>query len=121
MTAKVYPALRFGDADAGRRWLEEALGFEEHRVYRGDDGAIVHAELRLGDDIVMFGPGEPSRGEASGGTVYIAVDDVDAAFERAKAAGATVVRGLRDTDYGSREFAISDPDGRAWSIGTYRP
>jgi uncharacterized glyoxalase superfamily protein PhnB len=116
MTAKLYPALRFGDADAGRRWLEEALGFEEHHVYRGDDGAIVHAELRLGEDIVMFGPGE-----ASGAGVYVAVDDVDAAFERARAAGATIVRELRETDYGSREFAVSDPDGRTWSVGTYRP
>jgi uncharacterized glyoxalase superfamily protein PhnB len=46
-------------------------------------------------------------------------DDPDAIFARATAAGARVVRGLRDEDYGSRGFTVADPDGNLWSFGTY--
>jgi uncharacterized glyoxalase superfamily protein PhnB len=50
-----------------------------------------------------------------------AVDDPDALHDRAKEAGATIVRELADQDYGSREFTASDPEGNLWSFGTYRP
>lgn len=116
MDTKLYPTLRFRDADAGLQFLKDAFGFEEHSVYRSDDGRIRHAELALGGDIVMFGEGDPGDNG-----VYIAVEDADAAFAAAKAAGATITRELADTDYGSREFSCRDRDGHAWSIGTYRP
>jgi uncharacterized glyoxalase superfamily protein PhnB len=113
---KIYPALRFRDAEAGRRWLVDAFGFNEHEVVRDAAGDIVHAELKLGDDIVMFGSGDPAK---TG--VYIAVDDVDRSYERVRAAGAEIVRELEETDYGSREFTVRDADGYEWSVGTYRP
>jgi len=53
--------------------------------------------------------------------IYIVVDDVDARFERAKAAGAEVVMPPQDLDYGSREFAGRDPEGHLWRFGTYSP
>lgn len=56
------------------------------------------------------------------GSVYIVVDDADAAdalHERAVAAGATITQGLRDEDYGSRGFTCRDPEGVYWSFGTY--
>ena len=62
--------------------------------------------------------------QAAGGVtalVYIAVSDADAVFERATRAGAEVVMPLTDTDYGSRDFSIRDPEGHVWSFGTYRP
>jgi uncharacterized glyoxalase superfamily protein PhnB len=49
------------------------------------------------------------------------VPDADAVYTRAQAAGATIVRSLRDTEYGSREFAVNDPEGHSWSVGTYDP
>ena len=52
--------------------------------------------------------------------VYVVCDDPDALFERATAAGAEVVRGLKDEDYGSRGFTVRDPEGNLWSFGTYR-
>jgi uncharacterized glyoxalase superfamily protein PhnB len=52
--------------------------------------------------------------------VYIVCDDPDSLFERATGAGAEVVRGLRDEDYGSRGFTVRDPEGNLWSFGTYR-
>jgi uncharacterized glyoxalase superfamily protein PhnB len=51
---------------------------------------------------------------------YVVTDDPDGLFSRAAAAGATVLRELHDTDYGSRDFAVIDPEGNHWSFGTYR-
>jgi uncharacterized glyoxalase superfamily protein PhnB len=115
-TPNVYPFMRFADPDAGLAWLSEAFGFEELEIHRGDDGAVVHAEMSLGPGIVMFGPGEP----ASQG-VYVGVEDADAHYEQAKAAGAEIVREIEDTPYGSREYTAKDPEGHVWSFGTYRP
>jgi uncharacterized glyoxalase superfamily protein PhnB len=53
--------------------------------------------------------------------LYVVVDDPDALHDRAAAAGADIVTGLTDQDYGSREFAARDPQGNVWSFGTYRP
>ena len=58
---------------------------------------------------------------AGGGLVYVAVDDVDSLYERARGAGADVALELMDTDYGSRDFTLRDPEGTLWSFGTYRP
>ena len=115
-TPNIFPFMRFADADAALEWLSQAFSFKELVVYRSDDGEIHHAEISLGPGIVMFGPGEPtSQG------VYVAVEDVDAHYERAKAAGAEIVRDIEDTDYGSREYTARDPEGHVWSFGTYRP
>jgi uncharacterized glyoxalase superfamily protein PhnB len=51
---------------------------------------------------------------------YVVTDDPDGLFGRATAAGAEVLAGLHDTDYGSRDFAVRDPEGNRWSFGTYR-
>jgi uncharacterized glyoxalase superfamily protein PhnB len=115
-TPNMFPFLRFDDPDAALAWLARAFGFKEHVVYRGDEGSVQHAEIELGPGIVMFGPGDP----ASQG-VYVAVEDVNAHYERAKAAGAEIVREIEDTDYGSREYTARDLEGHVWSFGTYRP
>ena len=117
-TPNVYPFLRYADADAALEWLGRAFGFREVAVHRGDGdtGQLHHAEIALGPGIVMFGQGDPDdRG------IYVAVDDADAHYERAKAAGAEIVRELEDTPYGSREYTARDPEGNVWSFGTYRP
>ncbi len=118
-TPNIYPFLRFADADAALEWLRRAFGFEERVVYRGGDdetGPIHHAEISLGPGIVMFGPGDPDEHG-----IYIAVDDADAHYEQAKAAGAEIVREIEDTDYGSREYTARDLEGNLWSFGTYVP
>ena len=53
-------------------------------------------------------------------STYVVTDGPDALFDRATAAGAEVVRDLRDEDYGSRGFTVRDPEGNLWSFGTYR-
>jgi uncharacterized glyoxalase superfamily protein PhnB len=113
----IYPFLRYVDAASALEWLKTAFGFGELAVHReGDDGPIHHAEISLGPGIVMFGQGD--HGDHG---IYVAVDDADAHYERAKAAGAEIVRELEDTDYGSREYTARDPEGNVWSFGTYRP
>jgi uncharacterized glyoxalase superfamily protein PhnB len=124
---KLYPTLRAQDAGALIRWLQDALGLEERVVYR-DGEAVVHAELGHGEDIVMLGSVrhgasafQDAAPPAGSGSVYLAVEDADALFARATAAGAEVVVDLHDTDYGSRDFTVRDPEGNLWSVGTYGP
>ena len=106
----VFPTLRYKDASAALEWLVRAFGFEEKAVYRGEDGAIQHAELRLGTGMIMFGQhrqgwigSKPPDSFASPQSIYVVVDDPDAHHDRAVNAGAQVVRELADEDYGSRE------------------
>jgi uncharacterized glyoxalase superfamily protein PhnB len=125
----IFPFLRYDDPSAALKWLVDVLGFEEHQVDRRADGSIQHVELRLGHGIVMFGAaGDDAMGMkstralgASSQGVYIVVADPDARFARAEAGGAEILFGLRDQDYGSREFAVRDPEGNIWSFGTYQP
>ncbi len=125
----IFPALRYRDANAAIAWLGQAFGFTEQAVHRGEDGAVHHAELAFGGDLIMLGQfredgvlgGHPPDPLASTGGLYVAVDDPDAHHDRAKAAGAQIVRELTDQDYGSREYSARDPEGNLWSFGTYRP
>jgi uncharacterized glyoxalase superfamily protein PhnB len=131
----VWPTLRARDARGLIRFLVEAFGFEEAAVYGegdADGGQVGHAELLwpLGGGI-MLGSARPAedREPASGDSwslrpgssgIYVVAEDVDALFARAIAAGAAVLREPADTDYGSRECAVRDPEGNRWSFGTYR-
>lgn len=128
----IMPALRYRDAPAAIDWLCQVFGFERHAVYANPDGTIGHAELTLGGGMIMLGSqknDEYARGFKSpqevGGvetrSAYIVVPDADAAFARAQNAGATILRPLQNTDYGSREFSVKDPEGHSWSVGTYDP
>jgi uncharacterized glyoxalase superfamily protein PhnB len=125
----IFPALRYADADAALAFLTTAFGFTEKEVHRGEDGAIVHAELRYGPGIVMVGQyrdggwmgGTAPEPLASDVSTYVVVADPDAHHDRAKAAGASIVRELDDTDYGAREYSARDPEGNLWSFGTYDP
>jgi uncharacterized glyoxalase superfamily protein PhnB len=115
----VWPTLKARDARGLIRFLVDAFGFEETVVY-GDGDRVEHAELAwpLGGG-VMLGSAD-GLGDSDGSlTVYVVTDDTDALYERAKAAGAEVIREPNDTDYGSRDASFRDPEGNRWSFGTY--
>jgi uncharacterized glyoxalase superfamily protein PhnB len=112
------PYLTFRHGEESLRFLVEGLGFEPITV-QAADGVIAHAELRRGDVVVMGGSGKAQVGAAPG--LYLVEADVDAAFERATAAGADVVFGPEETEWGTRRARFRDPDGHEWSIGTYEP
>jgi uncharacterized glyoxalase superfamily protein PhnB len=120
--ATIIPTFRYDDARAAITFLKDAFGFEEHAVYE-QDGAVAHAELKLGDAYIMLGEHREEGGDLAygGSTTYVVIDDPDAHHARAVAAGAEIVRPLTDQDYGSREYAAKDPGGNVWSFGTYMP
>ena len=126
------PTLRYRDAPAAIDWLCDVFGFERHAVYPGPNGTIGHAELTLGGGMIMlgsckddeYGKGFKSPQELGGvetRSAYIVVPDADATHARAVAAGGNIVRPLQNTEYGSREFSVKDPEGHSWSVGTYDP
>jgi uncharacterized glyoxalase superfamily protein PhnB len=111
--------------------LERAFGFEPLMVVPGEaagEGGISHAELKLGNGAIMLGSflGAPPSAQDGGigtspMTIYAVVDDPDGHYERAKAAGAEIIRELENMDYGSREYSARDLEGYIWSFGTYAP
>jgi uncharacterized glyoxalase superfamily protein PhnB len=113
----ISPIIPYRDLPAAIEFLCEAFGFERHAVHEGEDGELAHVELRMGDDVVM----PTNRGEPGGAQNYVVVADADAHHDRAKAAGAQITMELRDTDYGSRDYAATDGEGNTWYFGTYRP
>lgn len=126
MTQTLFPTLRYRDAPAALAFLESAFGFRTTARHDGDGGAVHHAEVTDGTNHLMLGSissGADGRLDLPAGTgsLYVVIDDPDERFARATAAGAEVVRPLGDTDYGSREFTVRDPEGNSWSFGTYRP
>ena len=120
-----YPVLKYEDAHAAIDFLEQAFGFERSAVHEGSNGGVAHAELRFGEEFVMLGStseGDERFNQGAGRTsLYLVIDDPDARFERAKAAGAEIVMEPTDQDYGSRDFAVRDPEGNLWAFGTYGP
>lgn len=111
----VTPYLIVPDAERELAFLREALGAVEQSIGRRPDGAIMHAELRLGDSLMMMAQGTeqwPSRPAA----FYLWVADVDATYQRALAAGATSESTPEDKPYGHRNAGVIDPGGVTWWI-----
>jgi uncharacterized glyoxalase superfamily protein PhnB len=120
---QVWPTLGARDARALIKFLTDAFGFEETVVY-GDGDQVHHAELAwpLGGGVMLGSSDDDSELNLRPGVfnAYVVTDDPDALFSRAVGAGAKVVQELNDKDYGSRDFAVLDPEGNRWSFGTYR-
>jgi uncharacterized glyoxalase superfamily protein PhnB len=137
----IHPAIRYDDPNAAVDWLCRAFGFTADEVFHDDARVVRHAVLSLGTGevvgevmgevmgkVMVSGPRAPGW---LGGTaaaplaapisLYVVVDDPVAHHDRAAAEGATVVRGLEHTGYGSHEYSARDPEGNLWSFGTYRP
>ena len=118
------PVLVYDDAEKAIRFLTEAFGFTEHEVHRTPDGAIAHAELAYGGGYVGLSDRAKeghSIFDLGPCAIYVVVDDPDTHHARAVAAGAEVVFPLTDQDYGSRDYAVRDPEGFLWCFGTYAP
>lgn len=130
MRKTLIPTLRYNDAKAAIDFLVEAFGFERREVNESD-GTITHAELTYGDGLVMLGDNVESEygklvavpseaGKPTGG-VYVTVEDPYAHAERARAAGAEIVREPEDQDYGGANYTARDPEGYIWDFGSYDP
>lgn len=126
MPARLYAYLSYADAPAALRWLE-AVGFATVRRQDGADGSVQHAEVRLGDAVVMVASDDgpyatpPLVGRSTGRGLYLLVEDVDAIHARALAAGGTEVFAPEDTEWGTRRARVLDPAGTEWSFGSHEP
>jgi uncharacterized glyoxalase superfamily protein PhnB len=124
--ASLFAYLSYRDAPPAIDWLE-AIGFRIVTRQPGDDGGVLHAELSLGDAVVMLASADadyivpPRVGRSTGGGLYLLVEDVRAIFRAAVDAGATGVLAPETTEWGTERARVLDPEGHEWSFGTYEP
>ncbi len=123
----VTASLTLDNAAAAIEWYQRALGAVETGRAIGPDGKIMHAELRIGDSIVMvhdamMGAKGPKALGGSPAALYVYTEDADAVFNRALSAGAQVVPGpmgqMADQFWGDRCGSFNDPHGYSWTIAT---
>jgi len=120
------PFLTVRDAARAIEFYKQAFGAKERGVMKGPDGKIMHAELQIGDSIIMLADEFPEFGSLSpqsiGGSpmgLHIYIDNVDSAFDRAVKAGAQVEMPVMDQFWGDRYGKLKDPFGHKWSIATH--
>lgn len=123
----ITPYLIVRDGAAALAFYAQAFGAKERMRMPRPDGKVAHAEIVIGDSCVMVADEHPEMGAVgpaaeSGWSVGLClyVEDCDAVFNRAVAAGAKVVRPLEDQFYGDRSGTVEDPFGHKWTISTHK-
>jgi uncharacterized glyoxalase superfamily protein PhnB len=125
LVSRIFQSV-LGAMDLFNIYLGDRLGLYRALADGGPDRPVAHAELRFpeGGGVMLGsasdGGNDFERLPTGACLIYVVTDEPDALFERATRAGAPVVRGLEDTDYGSRGFTVCDLEGNLWSFGTYR-
>ncbi len=122
----VCPYLIVDDAAKALEFYKSAFGATEGMCLKGEDGRVMHAEVRIGKAVVMFSGEWPDMGHRGpkhfGGTplsLCIYVPDVDAFAERAERAGAEIIQPLENKFYGDRAVTLRDPFGHVWAFMTH--
>jgi uncharacterized glyoxalase superfamily protein PhnB len=123
----VTPSLTLDNAAQAIDWYKKALGAEEVARVAGPDGKIMHSEVRVGDSLIMLmdammGMQGPKGFGGSPASLWLYVEDCDALFDRAIAAGGKVTPHgeMRDQFWGDRSGSFTDPHGYTWSIATHK-
>ncbi|MBY4948194.1 VOC family protein [Cupriavidus respiraculi] len=130
--AGIVPCLLYRDAPSAIEWLCHAFGFEKHMIVDNTDGTIAHAQLSLGNGMIMIGSvGDTPYGklirqpDQVGGlatqSIYVVVPDADVVYQRVKATAGEIVLDIKDEEYGGRGFTCRDPEGHLWNVGSYDP
>lgn len=128
----IIPGMRYRNAAAAIEWLCNAFGLERHLVVPGENDTIAHAQLTFSGGMVMLGSVRDTElnknmkqpdevGGAETQSCYVVVQDPDAHYSRAKAAGAGILVDIHDEDYGGRGYACRDLEGHIWYFGSYNP
>lgn len=119
--SRVMPYLHYHDPNAALDFLTRAFGFTVRFAHRGEGGRVLHAQLGVGDTSFMLGPAQQDFRSAAASalpalhaSVWCYVDDADAHCERARAAGATILREPTDQPHGVREYDALDQEGQEW-------
>jgi uncharacterized glyoxalase superfamily protein PhnB len=134
---RIVPMMAYEDVAAALDWLAAAFGFRERMRFEEQRGRITHAEMELGDGVIMLSNPTPDyqspkrHREACGPArawstvpyvidgLLVYVDDVDEHFERAMEAGATILSEPQDQTYGDRNYRAEDPEGHRWMFATH--
>ncbi|MFQ5528128.1 MAG: VOC family protein [Thermoanaerobaculia bacterium] len=121
----VVPLLVYRDIERAHDFLVRAFGFSPGGVNYGDDGAAHHGEVNAKGQVIWLhrviedkGLVPPETAKASTGELVVRVDDVDAHYEQARAAGAEIEYEPMDQPYGVREYGAIDPEGHRWAFVT---
>jgi uncharacterized glyoxalase superfamily protein PhnB len=125
---RLSPYLVVRDAEKALDFYARAFGFTRREAMTGPDGRISHAEMTLGESVIMFAPESPANPGKAPVTLgvqppiglCIYCPDVDALFAQATAAGAKALKEPQDAHWGDRMCYLSDPDGHSWCFLTYR-
>ena len=116
----ITPYLAVDDAKRLLEFVKQAFDAEETLSMPTPEGKIGHAEVRIGGSMVMLADASTSdQGQAMPAMIHLYVDDADKTFQKAVAAGATVLRELQDQFYGDRTGGVKDPVGNHWWIATH--
>lgn len=125
---RITPSLVVKGADKALEYYTEILQATERMRYPGPGGTIVHAELQVGDSVLIVEEESPYTGtkappaeglEGTPSFLFLYVEDVDAVVEKAVSLGATLRRAAQDQFYGDRDAFIVDPFGHGWTIATH--
>ena len=123
----ITPYMYINGAARALDYYKKALGAEEIMRHGGPGGKIMHAEIKIGDSIIMLADEFPEMNvkgpQAYGGSpmsLAMYVNDVDKVFNKAIAAGGKVVRPIKDQFYGDRSGTFTDPFGHTWTIATHK-
>lgn len=121
----IIPLLVYEDIEAAHDFLVRVFGLGAGRIDRDGDGSVVHGEVSAGGQVIWMHRvtaehemASPRGHDAATGGLAVAVEDVDAHYERARAAGAEVDHPPVDQPYGRREYGARDPEGHRWWFGT---
>lgn len=130
--ATLIPGLRYTNGPAAIDFLCRAFGFARQLVIMTAEGQVAHAQLVRGDAMIMLGSAPSAElqalmalpsdtGARVTATLYLRVDDPDAHYAQAKAAGAVILRPIADQDFGGRAYMCRDPEGHIWQFGSFDP
>ncbi len=113
----VTPYLVVPNADAELRFLTDAFGATESACHRGPDNTVMHAELKIGDSLVMLGQaGGPWKPKEA--ALHLWVENVDALYAKALSAGAKSETAPENKPYGHRTAGVLDPNGITWWLAS---
>ena len=130
--ACIIPTMRYKNARTAIDWLSKAFGFEKHLIVEGVNNTIAHAQLTYGNSMIMLS----SENENQYGKLvkmpenlngcntqasYIVVEQIDEHYEKAVAAGAKILIGIKDEEYGGRGYTCKDIEEYLWNFGSYDP
>jgi uncharacterized glyoxalase superfamily protein PhnB len=123
MPSRTIPTLICRDIQASHDFLVNAFGFRAGGVFRDGEGRVVHGEVQAGDTTIWLHRVAPEHRleaatEVASSGLLVLVDDVDAHFAHAKAAGARIESEPTDQPYGQREYGVKDTEGHRWWFAT---